>query len=84
MFLGGSLYLVVAVLMYWAWRLWLRLQGKGWKPAGRPPPARTDAMHQYLQTLPPLTRGDRVRIVVTMTATLIGLGALVALILRQG
>ncbi|MFN8586090.1 MAG: hypothetical protein U0446_12360 [Dehalococcoidia bacterium] len=51
--------LLVAIAMYLAWRLWLKLHGVNWKPQGRWVP-RTAAAEEYWSTLRQPSTGQKI------------------------
>jgi len=71
MLISGLPLLLIAVLMYGAWRFWLWLRGESWKPTGKPMRRNYAAtMQEHVRTtFPPLTRGQKVQMAVTMIVT---------------
>ena len=60
---------LVSIIMFFVWRLWLHLHGVKWKPEGRWE-SRTAASQQYLDSLPPPTRRQKVEQIVVFVISL--------------
>jgi hypothetical protein len=71
---------LVSITMFFVWRLWLHLHGVKWKPEGRWE-SRTAASQQYLDSLPPLTRPQKVEQIVVFVISLTIVTGLIALLI---
>ena len=72
----GLLLLGLSLLIFYIWRLWERAQGRTWKPEGHWEP-RLKATHDYMDTLPALSTGEKVRRAIMITMILAVEGAFV-------
>ncbi|MEZ4554120.1 MAG: hypothetical protein R3B59_09460 [Dehalococcoidia bacterium] len=67
----GLIGFLVAIVMYFVWRLWVEMRGVEWKPRGHWE-ARTTASDGYLATFPPVSRRRRVFAGIVVVVVIVG------------